>query len=179
MIKITKEPTQEPIEVDYVKSVLHWIDTNASADVVISDYIKAAREEIEKQTNLSLVPKSYSQWVYPENLEGYSLDLMHPPHYLVEKVVRIDSQGNEAELTLNSGYRLEKGKQYRITFDSLSFHRVDFKAGYGSDYGQNLPALLKVAIAEQVGQWFEGDMEFGILSEAVKAKGQQFSMKVL
>ena len=53
MIKITTEPTQEPIEVDYVKSVLHWIDTDASTDVVISDYIKAAREEIEKQSSSS------------------------------------------------------------------------------------------------------------------------------
>lgn len=179
MIKETTDTTSEPVEVEYVKSVLHWIDTDASIDVVISDYIKAAREEIEKQANISLVPKSYSQWIYPENLEGYSINLMHPPHYKIEKVVRIASDGEETVLTLNSGYKLKKGKQYRITFDSISFHRVDFKAGYGSDYGQNLPTLLKAAIVEQVGQWFDDSVEVGILSDAVLAKVQQFSMNSL
>ncbi len=179
MIKITTQPAAEPIEVDYVKSILHWIDTDASTDNVISDYITAAREEIEKQANLSLVSKSYSQWIYPENLQDYSINLLYPPHHTIDSVVRIDSEGEETELTLNSGYKLEKGKQYRITFDKVAFHKVDFKAGYGDDYGQTLPALLKVAIAELVGQWFEGDVEVGIISDAVMAKVQQFSMNTL
>ncbi len=175
MIKITTQPTSEPLEVDYVKSFLHWVDTDASLDAVISDYITAAREEIEKQANLSLASKSYSQWIYPENMEDYSINLLYPPHHSIDTVVRIDEEGTETTLALNSGYSLEKGKGYRITFDRVGFHRVDFKSGYGTDYGQSLPALLKVAIAEQVGQWFEGDVEVGILSDAVMAKVGRFS----
>lgn len=179
MIKITKEPTSEPVTKDYVKKVLHWIDTDTDTDTVIEDYITAAREEIEKQANLSLASKSYSQWIYPENIEGYSINLMYPPHHTIDKVVRIDSDGTETALTLNSGYSLTKGKQYRITFDRVALFRVDFKSGYGDDYGQSLPTLLKVAIAEQVGQWFEGDIEVGILSDAVMAKVQKMSMNIL
>lgn len=179
MIKITTKPAPEPIEIEFVKAILHWVDTDANLEAVINEYITAAREEIEKQANLSLVPKSYSQWIYPENLQDKAINLMYPPHHSVDKVVRIDSEGNETELMLNSGYNLEKGKQYRITFDRVGFHKVDFMSGYGSDYGQDLPSLLKVAIAEQVGQWFEGDVEVGILSDAVLAKVQRFSMNII
>ena len=179
MIKVTTEAESEPIEVSYVKSILHWIDTDADFETVMDDYIKAAREEIEKQANLSLVSKSYSQWIYPENLQERSINLMYPPHHTIDKVVRIDEEGTETTLTLNSGYTLEKGKRYRITFRQVGFHRVDFQSGYGTDYGQSLPTLLKVAIAEQVGQWFEGSVEFGIISDAVMAKVQKFSMNMM
>jgi len=175
MIKVTTEPT-EPIDVDYVKKILHWIDTDTSTETVLADYITAAREAIERQTNLSLVSKSYSQWIYPENLEGYSINLMFPPHHTVDKVVRIED-GEETELV--SGYSLTKGKQWRITLQEVGFHRVDFKSGYGTDYGQSLPTLLKVAIAEQVGQWFEGDIEVGVISNNVLAKVGKYSMNIL
>lgn len=179
MIKVTTETISEPLDVDYIKDYLHWIDTDAATDAIITDYISAAREEIEKQANLSLVSKSYSQWVYPENLQKRSIDLMHPPHHTIDEVVRIDGEGNETVLALNNGYNLEKGKRYRVTFSQVGFHRVDFQSGYGTDYGQSLPTLLKVAIAELVGQWYEGSVEFGIISDAVIAKVQKFSMNTL
>ena len=179
MIKITTAPVSEPIEVDYVKTYLHWIDTDDSLDAIISDYIAAAREEIEKQANLSLVSKTYSQWIYPENMQDYEIDLLRPPHHTIDKVVSIAGDGTETELTEGDGYTLEKGKTYRIRFDAVGFHRVDFKSGYGSDYGQDLPALLKIAIAEQVGQWFEGELDVGVLSDNVMAKIGRFSENTL
>jgi len=179
MIKITTQPTTEPVDVDYVKSILHWIDTDTSTEAVIADYITAAREEIEKRINVSLVSKTYRQWVYPENMQDKSINLAYPPHHEVVEVVRIAEDGDETTLTLNSGYNLEKGKTYRIKFDVYAFHRVDFKAGYGTDYGQTLPVLFKAAIAEQVGQWFEGDVEVGILSDNVMAKINRYSMNNL
>src|SRR6056297_2886816 len=104
MIKVTTEPTSEPVDADYIKDYLHWIDTDTATDAIITDYITAAREEIEKQTNISLVSKSYSQWVYPENMDNYSVNLLYPPHHTIDEIVRINSQGTETSLTLNSGY---------------------------------------------------------------------------
>lgn len=179
MIKITAQPAAEPISVDYVKEYLHWNDTDSGAEMIIGDYITAAREEIEKHTNLSLVEKSYSQWVKEENMFDGKVNLLYPPHYSIESVVKINDDGTETVKTRGSGYTLFEGKEYIVKFDAIDFYRIDFKAGYGSAYGETLPAILKMAIAEQVGNWYEGNTELGELSDSVLAKVGKYSMNIL
>ncbi|MFO8021010.1 MAG: hypothetical protein R6U65_00985 [Perlabentimonas sp.] len=179
MIKITAQPVAEPVSVDFVKDYLHWLDTDAGTENIISYYITAAREEIEKHTNLSLVEKTYSQWVKESNMMDLKIDLFYPPHYEIVKVVKISDSGEETTKTRGSGYTLYEGKRYTIKFDDSGFYRVDFKSGYGDEYGQALPALLKMAIAEQVGNWYEGHTEVGELSKSVIAKVGKYSMNLL
>jgi len=165
MIQAVSTPT-EPVTADYVKNYLHWNDFTSDMDAILDDYITAAREMIEKSLNASLAEKTYKMWFEWEDLIDGKIRLLYPPHTSITSFKGIDRENNETNLTVGDDYYVYKHFAYEVLVMSWhSRYEIQFESGY-----ENLPKALKMAIVEQVGNWYEGNDEMGELSASVRQK---------
>jgi len=171
--RITTQPTSEPVDVTFMRNYLHWIDTDSSTEEILKDYIKAARELFEKVLNVSLAEKTYEVSFYPDEIVDGFFELPFFPQSSIKKVSKLDN-GSETEVT---DYSFDDYTgQIRVKLDSgiNGFYKISFEAGY-----VDIPAILKMALCEQVGNWYEGETEMGELSKATLAKIQSYSHNLM
>jgi len=183
----------EPITAEFVKSYLHWDDFTSDMDAILLEYISGARELFEKFLNISLIEKTYRQWfVYNYHhyhhhdyyLTGDKFELFYPPHYDYNSsnsvlLYEISDDSTETQLTENTDFYIHKYFTWELEILSGEERfKVDYKAGYGSET-ETLPSILKMAIAEQIGNWYEGETEVGELSRAVVNKIGAYSFNTI
>jgi uncharacterized phiE125 gp8 family phage protein len=174
MIQVVTSPTSEPLNAQYVKNYLHWDDFTDDMTTILEDYISAARELLEKHLNVSFVKKTYKMWLDRDQLIDSKVTLLYPPHTSVVSVKGMDSEGNLEELSKDEDYYVYE--EFAYVLKMLSWYDkfvVQFKSGYGT-----LPTVLKMAIAEQVGNWYEGEVGLGELSAAVQQKVGAYSHNI-
>jgi uncharacterized phiE125 gp8 family phage protein len=131
-------------------------------DSLVTIFISAARQALEKYTASSFAEKTlHATWIkLPDDNE---LELPYGPVIAVSKVYKIDEEGTETELTLNTDYHIYGDQDIIVKIESfwstgiqLDYSiRVEYTAGYGHANTETLPAPLKEAIMKQVATDYE------------------------
>lgn len=159
-VKVHTDSTTEPISVDEAK--LYCRVSGTDEDSLFADLIKAARESLEKYTSSTFAEKKlHCTWVTPPEDDTY--ELPYGPVISVDAVYRIDYEGNEEAMTLNSDYYVfgnqdalvKVARYWSSGILSTTSVRVEYTAGYGNAATELLPDALRLAILKQVATDYE------------------------
>jgi uncharacterized phiE125 gp8 family phage protein len=154
-VRIKTDLTTEPVTSAEAKL---WCKvTGSTEDSVFTILITSARQALEKYTACSFAEKTiHATWV--EMPEDNELELPYGPVISVDKIYKIDEEGTEEELVLNTDYHVY-GDQDAIVkvasfwssgIKSERSVRVEYKAGYGNASTETLPVKLKECILNLV-----------------------------
>jgi uncharacterized phiE125 gp8 family phage protein len=117
---------------------------------------------LEKYTSCSFAEKTiHCTWV--QTPKDNIIELPYGPVISIDHIYRIDHEGNEEELVLNSDYYVMGDQDAIIKITSywssgmvyVNSIRVEYKAGYGNAATETLPGDLKLAIMKQVATDYE------------------------
>lgn len=154
-VRVKTDITSEPVSAAEAK--LYCKATGTTEDTVFSELITTARQLIEKYLGISVAEKTiHATWVQlPEDNE---LELPYGPVISVSKVYKIDDEGTEEELTLNTDYHIYGDQDAIVKIESFwssgtAFSgsvRVEYTAGYGNTNTETLPSAIKTAIRKLV-----------------------------
>jgi len=158
--RVITDLSTEPVSLAEAKLFCKVSDT--ADDSLFTILIKAARRALEKYTSSSFGEKTiHATWI--ETPADNLLEIPYGPVISIDKVYRIDEEGTEEELTLNSDYFVS-GDQDAILrttkyWSSGDVHensiRVEYTAGYGDTATEPLPEELKLAILKQIATDYE------------------------
>jgi uncharacterized phiE125 gp8 family phage protein len=158
--RVVTDIVTEPVTA--VEAKLYCKVQDTADDSLFTILITSARRMLEKYTSCSFAKKTiHATWV--ETPDDNIIELPYGPIISVDKVYRIDEEGTEEELTLNSDYFVmgDQDAIIRITkyWSSGNVHensiRVEYKAGYGDTATEPLPTELKLAILKQIATDYE------------------------
>lgn len=140
---------------------------------MIEDMIIGAREFAEEYCGRAFVEKVVTQYV--SELDGETeFDLIIGPIESITSVDRVDEEGNETALSLNSSYWItgNKYKTLRTTksFSTGAFTDVSYKVVYTTE--EDCPTIIKRAIIEIAAEMFQNRTyapnEFDLLGGQIK-----------
>ena len=184
-VQVTEDLSAEPVSVVEAGAWCKVTGSTLTAETSIFNIlIPAARKAIEKYTSSSFGEKKISAtWL--KMPEDWILELPYGPHISIDKVYKIDDEGNETELTVNEDYYVTGAQdlsvqvnQFWSTGTVVTWSiRVEYTAGYGDETTEPLPDDLKLAIMMQVNcDYSFRDVEgaTGVLTNAVKAKAAPY-----
>ena len=165
--KATAGPSVEPFLLADAKLHLKVLTTNE--DALITNMITAAREEVEKYCDISLVEQtieeSFPCFPVAENYNTLSsLWLSVSPLISIDSISYIDTDGNSQTLATTVYDLDDKTKPGKVT---LKYNQtwpstakienavtVTYKAGFG-DTAADVPQTIKQAMLLLLGNWFE------------------------
>ena len=166
----TAGPDAEPVTLAEAKANMR-IDHD-SEDELISSLIRAAREEVEASTCVTMIDQSWRLAV-DELPASNMLRLRRGP---VREIVAVTIYGADGEASLvdPSDYQLDAiSNPARLHFSerpadlrAMNGIEVDFVAGHG-EAGTDVPDLLKRAVLTLVAHWFEFRASFGAKHQPV------------
>lgn len=151
-------PAAEPLTVAAAKA--HLRVTHDGEDALIGDLLRAAREEVERQTGLALIAQGWRLVLDDWPADGLVTLGRHPVR-AVEAVTVYDDAGEPAVVPATS-YRVDAlSRPARVLVtermavgSALNGIEIDFSAGYG-EAGTDVPDGLKRAMLLLVAHWFE------------------------
>ena len=158
--RVTTDIVTEPVSVAEAK--LYCKVQDMADDALFPVLITSARRMLEKYTMTSFAEKTlHATWV--ETPKDNVIELPYGPIISVDKIYRIDEEGTEEELVLNSDYYVMGDQDAIIKITSywssgmvhINSIRVEYKAGYGNTATEKLPGDLKLAILKQVSTDYE------------------------
>ena len=158
--RVITDIVTEPVSVAEAK--LYCKVQDMADDALFPVLITSARRMLEKYTMTSFAQKTlHATWV--ETPKDNVIELPYGPIISIDKVYRIDHEGTEEELTLNSDYYVMGDQDAIIKITSywssgmvyVNSIRVEYKAGYGNAATETLPGDLKLAIMKQVATDYE------------------------
>jgi uncharacterized phiE125 gp8 family phage protein len=128
----------------------------------------AAREVCEQFTGLAFAEKTLVGLFSADYVTRRDRRIILPfgPHSSISSIYTVNLEGTESELTLNEGYYKYGNKFLEIEFAQIIgtvnaiTSALDYKVTYVCGYGinkstPNLPEPLRVAMAQQVGDWWK------------------------
>lgn len=158
--RVITDIVTEPVSVAEAK--LYCKVQDMADDALFPVLITSARRMLEKYTMTSFAEKTlHATWV--ETPKDNVIELPYGPIISVDKIYRIDEEGTEEELVLNSDYYVMGDQDAIIKITSywssgkvyVNSIRAEYKAGYGNTATEVLPAELKLAILKQVATDYE------------------------
>ena len=158
--RVITDIVTEPVSVAEAKLYCKVQDT--ADDALFPVLITSARRMLEKYTMTSFAEKTlHATWV--EVPRTNYVELPYGPVISIDHIYRIDHEGNEEELVLNSDYYVMGDQDAIIKITSywssgmvyVNSIRVEYKAGYGNAATEDLPEELKLAILKQVATDYE------------------------
>jgi len=158
--RVTTDIVTEPVSVAEAKLYCKVQDT--ADDTLFSTLITSARRMLEKYTMTSFEEKTiHATWV--EVPKQNYVELPYGPIISVDHIYRIDEEGTEEELTLNSDYYVLGDQDAIVKIVSywssgtilVNSIRAEYKAGYDNAATEDLPMELKLAILKQVATDYE------------------------
>ena len=158
--RVITDIVTEPVSVSEAK--LYCKVQDSADDTLFPVLITSARRMLEKYTMTSFAQKTlHATWV--ETPKDNVIELPYGPIISVDKIYRIDEEGTEEELVLNSDYYVMGDQDAIIKITSywssgmvhINSIRVEYKAGYGNTATEKLPGDLKLAILKQVSTDYE------------------------
>lgn len=156
---------QEPVSIDNAKAYCR-VDpgiSNPAQDQLFAYWITAARQAIEHNTGLSLVPKSVV--AYLQNPQG-NMELPFGP--VTSTPVYLDQGSNVIT------FSQVNGSQFPSIVDTFDYCQASYQAGYTND---NIPDEIRIAILNQVVSWYEnrGDEAIANMPASVLSICQKYS----
>lgn len=158
--RVITDIVTEPVSVAEAK--LYCKVQDSADDTLWPILITSARRMLEKYTMTSFAEKTlHATWV--EVPRTNYVELPYGPVISIDHIYRIDHEGNEEELVLNSDYYVMGDQDAIIKITSywssgkvyVNSIRAEYKAGYGNTATEVLPAELKLAILKQVATDYE------------------------
>lgn len=165
--KATTGPSEEPLNLAKVKT--HLRVTHTSEDSLIRDMITAAREEVEKYCNISLIEQTITEVFNcfpeyrPENPNA-NLWLSVSPLISIESINYTDTDGQDQTLSTDvyisdiysqPGKAILKHEQVWETTASIeNAITIVYKAGFGTN-AASVPQSIKHAMLLMIGNWYE------------------------
>lgn len=158
--RVTTDIVIEPVSVAEAKLYCKVQDT--ADDTLFSTLITSARRMLEKYTMTSFAEKTiHATWV--EAPKQNYVELPYGPIISVDHIYRIDEEGTEEELILNSDYYVLGDQDAIVKIVSywssgtilVNSIRAEYKAGYDNAATEDLPMELKLAILKQVATDYE------------------------
>jgi len=166
-VKTVTDLSAEPVLLAVAKNhIKATYGTDATEDTLINRQIKAARILCEKYCNRSLGAKTLQIFFHGDEVIGNRVKLPYGPHGTISEVVKVNYQGTETALVLNTGYYSYGAEFKELSFLSASVNpwadgailRDDYKvtlaAGYGTTGLEALPGIYLEAICKLVGEWY-------------------------
>ena len=154
-VRTKTDLTAEPVSNTEAKL---WCKVSGSTeDSIFTILVAAARKALEKYTASSFGEKTlYATWITMP--EDNLLELPYGPIISVDAVYKIDEEGTEELLTLDSDYYVYGDQDVNISVQTIwstgikseRSIRVEYTAGYGHVDTETLPTDLKLAILKQV-----------------------------
>ena len=154
-VRIVTDMTAEPVELSEVKNFCKV--TGTQDDALITLLITSARKALEKYTSSSFGEKTIH--AYWQQIPGdWIVELPYGPIISVDAIYKIDEQGTEEALTLNTDYYVIGDQDFKIKLEQFwstgytvsRSLRVEYTAGYGNSATEPLPDELRMAIMKQV-----------------------------
>jgi len=158
--RVITDIVTEPVSVAEAK--LYCKVQDSADDTLWPILITSARRMLEKYTMTSFAEKTlHATWV--EVPRTNYVELPYGPVISIDHIYRIDHEGNEEELVLNSDYYVMGDQDAIIKITSywssgmvyVNSIRCEYKAGYGNAATETLPQELKLAILKQVATDYE------------------------
>ena len=165
-----------PIHITLAQAKLYLkMDDISTDDDLITAIIKAAEDQVEKTTNLAIVPKTVNYEVWDVELEDTSSATINLPYKgtISSLVVAIvDTEGTSTTLTINDDYYV-KGK------NALVIHKT-YIDGYKfvityTTTPDTLPNGLDVVIYKLIADYYENRADDGI-QQLFRASNDSLSM---
>jgi uncharacterized phiE125 gp8 family phage protein len=185
-VRIKTDLTTEPVTSAEAKLFCKVVGT--TEDSVFTILITSARQELEKYTASSFAEKTiHATWIkMPEDNE---LELPYGPVISVDKVYKIDEEGTEEELVLNTDYHIYGDQDAIVKIESFWSSgikaersvRVEYKAGYGNVATETLPMKLKECILKLINKSYttRGDEQgLAILDNEIKREAAPYRKHV-
>ena len=157
----TTGPTTEPISLEEAKDHCEIAASETAHDEKLRDFIAAAREQVENDTQQSLLTQTFTL-AFDEFPTDGNIYLPMKPVQAITSITYYDSANSQQTLSasiyaLNTAMRLV----YRDYDQSWPTHIikpggcvVTFTAGYGASPA-HVPRILKQAMKLQIAKWFE------------------------
>ena len=154
-VRIVTDMTAEPVELSEVKNFCKV--TGTQDDALITLLIISARKALEKYTSSSFGETTIH--AYWQQIPGdWIVELPYGPIISVDAIYKIDEQGTEEALTLNTDYYVIGDQDFKIKLEQFwstgytvsRSLRVEYTAGYGNSATEPLPDELRMAIMKQV-----------------------------
>jgi len=156
-------PIIEPLDLEELKKRRGLESDDPSLDTLFDQWISAARQHFEEQTNRQVLTAVWEYWLdaFPANGE---IELPHPPLQTIVSVIYDDAAG-VAQTLDPATYRtiapqgpfatrgrlaLVSGASWPSTLAQSSAVRIQYRAGYG-DAPADVPEQLKQLLAQLVG----------------------------
>jgi uncharacterized phiE125 gp8 family phage protein len=163
---VTASPAQEPVSIAAAKAYLR-IDSG-DEDGVIEGLIKAAREMVETDAEISLLPQTLT-W-YLDAFPAWEISLRRPPVNSITSITYLDQDGTSQTLAA-SEYRFDGysrparlspayNEQWPTTHPVSNAVTIVAAAGYSSV--SQVPQMIKQAILMLVGHWYRNREAVGI-----------------
>lgn len=156
--RVTTSPYQEPVSVSELKQHLR-IDTG-DEDSLLSGYIRAAREMIESDAEISLCPQTLTWRI--DAFPAWEIALRRPPVNSITSIVYLDADGTSQTLAA-SEYRFDGyskparltpsyNNEWPDTYQVTNAVTIVASAGYTSV--SEVPQLAKQALMMLASHWF-------------------------
>lgn len=170
----TVEPAVEPVTLTEAK--LHLRIDHSSEDDLIKALIRAARDEVERQTSLALIEQDWRLAIDHAPANG-TIFLRRGP---IRELISITMYGADGEAAIvdPETYQLDDLSTPARLFlrerpprlRAMNGIEIDFRAGFG-EAGTDVPDLLRRAILMLVAHWFEFRAGFGAEAQPVSMPG--------
>ena len=163
--RVITDIVTEPVSLTEAKTYCRV--TGTQDDDLLESLIKSSRQALEKYTASSFAEKTlHVTWVESPG----EMEIPYGPVISIDAVYRIDEEGEETELELNSDFYvlgdqdaiIKLVKHYYSGVAFTSSVRVEYKAGYGNAATETLPEPLKVAILKQIATDYELRENIGV-----------------
>lgn len=156
--RVTAQPTQEPVSVAELKAHLR-ID-HGDEDSLLSGYIRAAREMVESDAEISLLPQTLT-W-YIDAFPAWEIGLRKPPVNSITSITYLDQDG-VSQTWSSTRYRFDGNSrparltpayndEWPDTYDVNNAVTIVAAAGYSSV--SEVPQIAKQAILLLASHWF-------------------------
>ena len=191
-IRTITDMTSEPVTLAVVKNrIKAKYGTDTVEDAEINSMIKAARQMIEVYCDLSLGSKVIEIFYHADEVAAKRVRLPAGPHSVMTAnyPVRINQEGTETALTLNTDYYKRGTLFWELEFLTATInpwsegdmtdddYKIRLTAGYGitgDNATETIPEGIKQALELQVLLWYHFNFD-GQIGDEVKRMLNRFS----
>lgn len=170
--RVTTAPVQEPVSIGEAKA--HLRVTYGDEDAYIGHLIQTAREFVESDAEISIMPQTIA--LYLDHFYASEIQLRRPPISAVTSITYYDSANAQQTLDVSvydtdlvsvpPTVSLKTQQTWPSTYDRENAVTITCTAGYTS--AALVPATVKQAILVLVDYWFRNRAAVGSKSEDIE-----------
>ena len=160
--ELVAPPSHEPLTLSEAKTVLRIKPSDTSLDTDIQHAIEAARDEVERYTNISLIDQA---WKIRLTAFQTTIDLPSAPVHTIHHIKYYDTSDEQQTITsteyaldqyspIQSIYRVDNTTTWPTTSTTMRYPiEVQYVAGFGAS--KDVPELIKRCMHLIIKHWID------------------------